>query len=44
MAIGNIPTLDMDVDRETEMHLSRRDVRVLLLHEFLLDHKATNNI
>lgn len=28
----------MDVDRQTEMHLSRREVRVHLLHEFLLDH------
>ena len=37
----------MDVDRETEMNLSRREIRVLLLHEFLLGHKAmeaTNNI
>ena len=37
----------MDVDREAEMNLSRRDIRVLLLHEFLLGHKATeatNNI
>ena len=37
----------MDVDRETEINLSRREVRVLLLHEFRLDHKATeatNNI
>jgi histone-lysine N-methyltransferase SETMAR len=37
----------MNVDRETEMNLSRREIRVLLLHEFLLDHKtteATNNI
>ena len=37
----------MDVDRETEMNLSRREVRVLLLHEFLRGHKATeatNNI
>ena len=31
----------MDVDRETEMNLSRREIRVLLLHEFLLGHKAT---
>jgi transposase len=37
----------MDVDRETEMNLSRREIQVLLLHEFLLGHKATevtNNI
>ena len=34
----------MNVDRETKMNLSRREIRVLLLH---LDHKgteATNNI
>ena len=39
--------LDMDVDHETEMNLSGREIRVLLLHEFLLGHKtteATNNI
>ena len=37
----------MDIDRETEMNLSWREIRVLLLHEFLLGHKATeatNNI
>ena len=37
----------MDVDSETEMNISRREIRVLLLHEFLLGHKtmeATNNI
>ena len=37
----------MDVDRETEMNLSRREIRILLLHEFLLGHKAaeaTNSI
>ena len=37
----------MDNDRETEMNLSRREIRVLLLYEFLLGHKATeatNNI
>jgi hypothetical protein len=37
----------MDVDRETEMNLSQREIRVLLLYEFLLRHKATeatNNI
>ena len=33
----------MDVDRETEMNLSRREIRVLLLHQFLLGHKATND-
>ena len=31
----------MDVDRETEMNLSRREIRVLLFHEFILGHKAT---
>ena len=37
----------MNVDRETEMNLSRREIRVPLLHQFLLGHKATeatNNI
>ncbi|CAF1574535.1 unnamed protein product, partial [Didymodactylos carnosus] len=37
----------MDVDRETEINLSRREIRVLLLYEFFLGHKATeatNNI
>ena len=37
----------MDVDDGLEMNLSRRDIRVLLLHKFPLDHKATqasNNI
>ena len=37
----------MEVDRETEMYLSRREIRVLLLHEVHLGHKATeatNNI
>ena len=41
---NNIPTIDMDVDRKTEMNLSRREVQV---HEFLLGHKATeamNNV
>ena len=31
----------MDVDLEWEMKVSRRELRVLLLHEFLLDQKAT---
>jgi hypothetical protein len=31
----------MDVDLELELKISRRDLRVLLLHEFRLDHKAT---
>ena len=37
----------MDADRGLEMNLSHREVRVLLLHEFRLGHKATetaNNI
>ena len=37
----------MDADRELKMNLSRREIRVLLLHEFRLGHKATeaaNNI
>ena len=44
---NNIPTIGMDVDRETEMNLSPREICVLLLHQFLLGHKATeakNNI
>lgn len=31
----------MDVDLESEMTLSRRELRLLLLHEFRLGHKAT---
>ena len=41
---NNIPTIDMNVDREAEMNLSLREIHVLLLHEFLLSHEATNNI
>ena len=33
--------MDMDVDRESEMNLSCKDLRVLLLHQFRLGHKAT---
>jgi transposase len=33
--------MDMDVDLESEMKLSRRELRVLLLHEFGLSRKAT---
>jgi hypothetical protein len=33
--------MDMDVDLEIEMKISRRELRVFLLHEFRLDHKAT---
>jgi hypothetical protein len=39
--------IDMDADHELKMNLSRREIRVILLHEFRLDHKATeaaNNI
>ena len=31
----------MDVNRELEMNLSCKELRVLLLHEFRLAHKAT---
>ena len=37
----------MNADHELEMNLSRREIRVLLLHEYRLGHKATeaaNNI
>jgi transposase len=34
----------MDVDLELELKISRRDLQVLLLHEFRLGHKATSNI
>ena len=37
----------MDADHELKINLSRREIRVLLLHEFRLGHKATeaaNNI
>jgi transposase len=37
----------MDIDHGLKMNLSRREIRVLLLHEFRLGHKATeaaNNI
>ena len=37
----------MDADHELKMNLSRREIRVLLLHEFRLAHKVTeaaNNI
>ena len=37
----------MDIDLELEMKISRRELRVLLLHEFRLGHKAneaTSNI
>ena len=33
--------MDMDVDRESEMNLSCKELRVLLLHEFRLGRKAT---
>ncbi len=37
----------MDADHKLKMNLSHREIRVLLLHEFRLGHKATeaaNNI
>ena len=39
--------MDMDFDLESEMKISRRDFRILLLPEFRLGHKttvATSNI
>ncbi len=33
--------MDMDVDLELEMKISRRELQVLLLHEFRLGRKAT---
>ena len=33
--------IEMEVDLELEMKLSRREFRLLLLHEFRLDRKAT---
>ena len=34
----------MDADHELKMNLSRREIRMLLLHEFGLGHKATEAI
>ena len=31
----------MDTDHELKMNLSRREIQVLLLHEFRLNHKTT---
>ncbi|CAF3633392.1 unnamed protein product, partial [Rotaria socialis] len=39
--------MDMDIDFELEMNISRKELRVVLLHEFRAGHKATestNNI
>lgn len=39
--------MNMEVDHELETNISRKEFRVLLLHEFRLNHKATeaaNNI
>jgi hypothetical protein len=39
--------MDVDVDLESEIKISRRELRVLLLHEFRSGHKAneaTSNI
>ena len=33
--------MDVDVDLESELKISRRELRVLLLHEFRLGRKAT---
>ena len=33
--------MDMDVDRESEINLPCKEIRVLLLHEFCLGRKAT---
>ena len=33
--------MDMDVDHELERNISRRELRLLLLHEFRLGRKAT---
>ena len=33
--------MDMDIDCELEMNLSRKELRILLLHEFCLSRKAT---
>ena len=41
---NNNKTMDMDVDLELEMNIARRELRVLLLREFRLGHKATSNI
>ena len=38
---NNNKIMDMDVDRESEMNLSCKELRVLLFHEFHLGHKAT---
>ena len=42
--LNNISTINMDVDRETEMNLTQMEIRALLLHEFILGDKATNNM
>ncbi len=31
----------MDADREEKMKFSKKDIRMVLLHEFLLGHTAT---
>ena len=36
--------IEMEVDLELEMKLSRRELRLLLLHEFRLGLEATSNI
>ncbi len=37
----NNQTMNMDVDLELEIKISRREIRVLLLHQFRLDCEAT---
>ena len=36
--------MDIDVDLELQLKIFRRELQVLLLDEFCLDHKATSNI
>ena len=36
--------MDMDVDRESEMNLSCKELQVLLLHELHLGRKAARNM
>jgi transposase len=39
--LNNIKTIYIDIALELQMKISRRELRVLLLHEFRLGHKAT---
>ena len=38
---NNNKIMDMEVDLELELKIFRQELRVLLLHEFRLGHKAT---